>query len=183
MNPRRSLATVRRVLAGALAAVLVALPGCRTAPPLATVPAVDLDRYMGDWYVVASIPAPLERNSYNGIESYRLAPDGTILTTYTFRDGGFDGPARRYTPNARVRNVKTHAEWGMQFVWPLRSEYLITYLADDYSAAIVARSARDYAWILSRTPDPAPGAMDDLIARLGRQGYDTQRVRRVPQRW
>ena len=37
---------------------------------------VDLNRFMGDWYVVASIPIDLwfasEANAYNGIETYEL---------------------------------------------------------------------------------------------------------------
>ncbi len=64
---------------------------------------------MGDWYVIASIPTFIERGAHNAVESYRLAADGTIETTFTFRAGGFDGEPKRYTPRGFVvdRDVAT----------------------------------------------------------------------------
>ena len=75
---------------------LLLLSGCQSAPhpPLALVPHVDLPRFMGDWYVIASIPTFIERGAHDAVESYRLAADGTIETTFTFRAGGFDGEAQ-----------------------------------------------------------------------------------------
>ena len=76
------------------------LSGCQSVqhPPLTQVPKVDLPRFMGDWYVIASIPTFIEEDAYNAVESYRLASDGTIETTFTFRDGSFDGEPTTYTP-------------------------------------------------------------------------------------
>ena len=168
----------------ALAALaLFLLAGCQTMPKLATVPSVDLPRFMGDWYVIAAIPVWIEKNSYNGVESYRLNDNGTIATTYTFREGGFDGKPKRYTPTGYVRDRRTNAEWGMQFLWPFRSEYLITYLADDYSATVISRSARDSAWIMARTPQIPEAQLARLTGILREQGYDVSRLRPVPQRW
>ena len=73
-------------------ATCVAVSGCAgNQPPLETVDYVDLDRFMGDWYVIANIPTFLEKNAYNAVESYELDSDGTIATTFVFRKGGFDG--------------------------------------------------------------------------------------------
>ena len=61
------------------------LTGCTTAlPPLKTVENVDLPRFMGPWYVIACIPTFIETEAYNAIEEYRLQPDGTIQTIFTF---------------------------------------------------------------------------------------------------
>ncbi len=163
--------------------LLLSLAACQTTPRLATVNAVDLPRFMGDWYVIAAIPVWIEKNSYNGVESYALNADGTIATTYTFREGSFTGPEKRYNPKGFVRNNQTKAEWGMQFIWPLKSEYLITYLADDYSTTIISRSARDSAWIMARKPVIPGPEYDKLTAILGAQGYDLSKLRQVPQRW
>ena len=177
MSRRHSAAAIAVVLAGLL------LGACQAQPRLATVPSVDLPRFMGDWYVIAAIPIFLEKGSYNGVESYRLNPDGTIATTYTFRDGGFDGPEKRYQPKGYVVDKNTNAEWRMQFLWPFRSEYLITYLAPDYSATIISRSARDNAWIMARTPSLPGAEVERLTGILKDQGYDVSRLRLVPQRW
>ena len=64
--------------------------GCATVTPPPTVPYVDLERYMGDWYVIAGLFTFIEKDAYAGIESYRLDEKGRIQTTFTFRKGGFD---------------------------------------------------------------------------------------------
>ncbi|MHC4513098.1 MAG: lipocalin family protein [Planctomycetota bacterium] len=166
-----------------VAGLAIALCGCASYPPLPTVEHVDLPRFMGDWYVIAHIPAPSEADAFNGVESYRLEEDGTIATTYAFRRGAFDGPVQVMQPTGVVWNTETNATWGMQFFWPFRFEYLITYLDEEYSTTIVARTARDYAWIMARSPNLPDARYLELATELERQGYDTAHLRRLPQRW
>jgi apolipoprotein D and lipocalin family protein len=173
-------ANVRR---GGLLTLVLGLLGCSSNPPLPTVAAVDLQRFMGPWFVLAHIPASSEKNAYNGVESYALREDGKVATTYVFRKGGFDGKLETMTPVARVVDKDTQATWGMQFIWPIEAEYLITYLDADYSATIIARTKRDYAWIMARTPELPEERLKALEAELARQGYDLTKLRRMPQRW
>lgn len=146
-----------------------------------TVDYVDLDRFMGDWYVIAHIPARVERDAYNAVESYQLVENGTIETTYRFNDGGYDGPEKIMTPRGYVRDTETNAEWGMQFVWPITAEYLIIYLDQDYSRTIIGRSKRDYAWIMAREPSIAEPDYQELVRFIEDKGYDTSQLRRIPQ--
>jgi apolipoprotein D and lipocalin family protein len=172
-----------RLLAALFA--LATLAGCATAPkaPLPTVPNVDLPRFMGDWYVIAHIPTTIEKEAFNAIERYDLAPDGTIATTFTFRKGAFDGPAKKYTPTGFVRDPVNRSTWGMQFIWPIKAEFLISYLDANYSQTVIARNARDYVWIMARTPTIPDADYDRLVATLAAWGYDTGKLRKVPQRW
>ena len=89
---RRRAGTTRRrfdmVAAGAFFA-------CAPTRPLATVPHVDLGRFMGDWYVQGHIPVGSESDAYNGVESYALAEDGRILTSYVLRAGAREGAMAR----------------------------------------------------------------------------------------
>jgi len=158
--------------------------GCSSVshPPLRTVERVDLPRFMGDWYVIASIPTFIEKGAHNAIESYRLDADGTVATTFTFRKGGFDGPAKRYTPRAWIRDP-SNAIWGMQFVWPVKADFRIVYLAPDYSQTMIARQKRDYVWIMARTPAIPQDDYDRLVALAASLGYDPAKIERVPQRW
>ena len=73
---------------------------------------VDINKFMGDWYVIAHIPAFIEKNAYNAIESYALNNDGTIATTFTFNEGALDGPRKQYNPKGFVVNGTNNAEWG-----------------------------------------------------------------------
>ena len=165
--------------------VLMLLGACQSTPPapLATVPKVDLQRFMGDWYVIANIPTFIEKGAHNAIESYRLDSDGTVAVTFTFRDGAFDGKEKRYTPRGFIRDRASNALWGMQFIWPIKADFRITYLADDYSQTIISRQQRDYVWIMARTPTIADADYQRLLTIVGKRGYDVNQVQRVPQRW
>lgn len=152
-------------------------------PPIPLVPAVDLPRFMGDWYVIGFIPISLERNAHNGIEHYDLRPDGSIATTYRFRDGSFEAPLTVYHPSAVVEPNSGNALWGMQFVWPLRSEYRIVHLEPDYSVTIVGRTARDYVWLMARTPTMSDADYNRYRDQIAAMGYDMSGFVRQPQRW
>ena len=111
---------------------LVSLVGCREAvaeAPLQPVPHVDLPRYMGSWYVVASIPTRFERNSYNPVETYRLDSDGRICTSFRFHDGGFEGPVKKIHSVATVDSDTGNAQWRVHLFWILREQYIVAWLA------------------------------------------------------
>ena len=119
--------------------------------PVQTVESVDLQRFMGDWYVIASIPTFIETDAFNAVESYKLSEDGSIATTFRFNKGGFDGPEKIYKPRRFIEDRPSNAVWGMQFIWPFKAEYRIIYLSDDYAQTIIGRTKRDYAWIMTWT--------------------------------
>ncbi len=169
--------------AGLLVLAAALLGACATPAPIRTVDYVDLERFMGEWYVIANIPTFLEEGAHNAVESYRLDDDGTIATTFSFRDGGFDGEVETYTPRGFVRDRESNAVWGMQFIWPFKAEYRIVYLDRDYSQTIIGRSQRDYVWIMARTPEISEADLQSMLSLLADEGYDTARIQRVPQRW
>lgn len=165
-------------------ALVMLLTGCgATFRELKTVSHVEIPRYMGDWYVIASIPTAFEVGAYNAIESYRLDADGTIATTFTYRKGAFDGPLKTITARGFITDRATNATWGMRFIWPIKAEYLITYLTDDYSQTVVGRTKRDYVWIMARTPEIPADDYARIVDMLAAQGYDTSRLIKVPHRW
>ncbi len=165
-------------------AILIMAAGCSPSlAPLTTVDKVDLPRFMGKWYVIANIPTFIEKGAHNAIESYRLEEDGTVATTFTFRKGGFNGPEKTYNPRGFVLDTKSNAVWGMQFIWPIKAEYLIIYLNEDYTQTIIGRNKRDYVWIMARTPQIPDEDYARLIADLASWGYDTSKIEKVPQSW
>ena len=164
--------------------VLSLLSACRTShPPLTTEAQVDVGRFMGDWYVIANIPTRIERGAHNAVESYRLEADGTILTTFTFRDGAFDGEVKRYCPRGFVGDDPSNAVWRMQFIWPIKADYRIVHVSSDYQRTIVGREKRDYVCIMARSPLIPEAELEDLMDRVAREGYDISRVELVPQQW
>jgi apolipoprotein D and lipocalin family protein len=174
---------MRRTLAAACLPTVALLAGCSSAPTIPVAEDVDLNRFMGDWYVIANIPTRLEVGAHNAVESYRLDKDGSIATTFTYRDGAFDGPEKVMRPRGFVREGTGNAIWGMQFIWPIKAEYLIAYVDPAYSQTIIARSALDYVWIMARTPTLSSGDYAQLERRVRDLGYDMSKLQQVPQRW
>ena len=152
-------------------------------PEMKTVDYVDLERFMGPWYVIANIPTFLEKGAHNAIETYELNEDGSIQTTFTFLKGGFDGKQKEYNPKGFIRDTQTNATWGMRFVWPIKADYRIVYLDDDYTQTVIARQKRDFVWIMARTPTISDEDYDRLIELVASIGYDTSKIERVPQQW
>ena len=168
------------ILAGIAAGMLAACGGANVKDPIPPVPHVDVPRFMGDWYVIAQIPTRLEREAYDSVETYTLRDDGKVDTTFRYRDGGFDEKIKTLHPTGTVREGTGNAIWGMQFVWPIKAEYVIVYIDDDYQQTIVGRSKRDYVWLMARTPSLPQDQLDAAIARIKALGYDTSKLRMVP---
>ena len=71
----------------------------------------------------------------------------------------------------------------MQFIWPLRADYRVVHVDQDYRATIIGRQKRDYLWIMAREPNPDEETFERLYRIAAEAGYDTDRIQRVPQRW
>ena len=171
-----------RVLTCVLA---VALPACASAP-IRTAQHVEIQSFMGDWYVLAHIPTSEERDSWNAVESYRLAEGTTdvVRTTFSFRRGGFDGPLETMLPTGHVSD--NPAVWGMKFYWwqgPFLFEYRVLDVDSSYRATVIGRTARDYVWVMARTPTIPDTEWTRLLRVIQESGYDLAKLRRVPQRW
>lgn len=164
--------------------LVLALVACRSAmaeKPIRPVRHVDLPRYMGRWYVIASIPTRFGRDGYDQVETYRLQPDGKIYTSFRFHDGDFRGPPETIHSLATVVPGSGNAEWKVHLFWVLREQYIVAWLASDYSRVIVARDARDYVWLMARTPQISGADYRSMVARVRAMGYDTDELRKVPQ--
>jgi apolipoprotein D and lipocalin family protein len=180
-NWRKSFAF--RATAGA--ALLASISACSMMgpekPPLPTVSYVDLQRYMGPWYIVASVPLDFERGAHDAVETYALNPDGSIATVFQRRQDRFDGEQKTSVTQAWVVKDSGNAVWKVRVIWPFSGEYRISWLSPDYSVAIIARSKRDHVWVLSRNPLISEAMYSACRDRIAAMGYDMSQFRRVPQ--
>jgi apolipoprotein D and lipocalin family protein len=156
---------------------------CSNLPPIKTVDKVDINRFMGKWYVIACIPTFIEKNISNAVETYALNPDGTIHTTFTFKKGGVNGIPKKYEPKGFILPNTGNALWGMQFIWPIKAEYRIVELDDDYQVTVIARNARDYVWLMSRKPVMPETEYQQYVSRIQSMGYDVSELVKIPQHW
>ena len=151
--------------------------------PLPTPDRVELEPFMGRWYVHGYTPILVDKEAHNAIEHYRLDADEKIQTTYQFRDGGFDGALKTHTPVGWVHDEATNAEWRMQFIWPFRAKYIILHVDEDYTETIIAHPNRKYAWIMLRSQEVSEPDYERLVGKLEAVGYDREVIQRLPQDW
>jgi apolipoprotein D and lipocalin family protein len=71
----------------------------------------------------------------------------------------------------------------MQFVWPIKGDYRIIHLDDDYSVTIIGRNKRDYVWLMAREPQLPADRYDEAVQIIADAGYDIAQLERVPQQW
>ncbi len=87
------------------------------------------------------------------------------------------------TPTGFVVDKQSNARWKMQFIWPFKADYRITYLTRDYGITVIARQKRDYVWVMARRPQIEEAERLAVEAHLKELGYDLDKLRYVPQRW
>ena len=149
--------------------------------PLEVVPRVDIQRYLGTWYEIATIPQRFQKGCVGVTAHYSLRPDGALEVVNVCRKDRLDAPPRSIRGKAWIVDKTTNAKLKVRFFWPFAGAYWIIELDPDYRWAVVGHPDRSYYWILSRTPQMDPAVYDDLIRRAAAKGYDTTRIKKTLQ--
>tara|TARA_B110000263_G_scaffold35664_1_gene27402 strand:+ start:203 stop:745 length:543 start_codon:yes stop_codon:yes gene_type:complete len=150
---------------------------------LKTVEYVDIERFMGDWYVISNIPTFIEKRATNAIENYRLNNKREIETTFSFHQDSPQGDKKIYKPKGFIKNKKTNAEWRMQFLWPFKMPFMIIDLDENYNYTVIGVPNRKYVWIMSRRPSLDSSIYNTIIDKLKDVGYDVKQIKKVTQKW
>ncbi len=158
-----------------------AAPASANHPPVTTVPSVDLDRYMGLWYEIASIPQKFQKACVSNITAeYAILENGEVEVYNSCEKN--NGERKDATGRAKVVDQQTNAKLKVTFVkvfdwiYLLGGDYWVIDLADDYRYAVVGHPSRKYAWILSRTPSMATEDLQLVYQNLITQKYDTCKI-------
>lgn len=156
-------------------------------PPVNTIAALDVPRYMGTWYEIAKFPNWFQRKcTANTRAQYLAQADGSVqvLNSCSTADATIDalGLAKQVgsanSPKLQVRFAPAWLSWLPQ-VW---GDYWVIDLDADYQLAAVSDSKRDYLWVLSRTPQVNAQAYEALLHRLKAQHFEVQKLERTLQR-
>jgi apolipoprotein D and lipocalin family protein len=145
--------------------------------PLETVPHVDLQRYLGTWYEIATIPQRFQKGCVGVTAEYSLRGNGDIQVVNTCVKGTLDGEVRRARGKARVVDRTTNAKLKVSFFWPFWGAYWIIGLDTDYQWAIVGHPNRNYLWILSRSTQMNEPLYGELLQLIADKGYDLTKIK------
>lgn len=177
---RRSRAVVA-VCAAATVCATLGLIACSSAPtaPLPTVAQVDLARYAGRWYEVASLPNRFQAQCVADTQAqYRASGDDIAVTNRCRRA---DGVVESVTGVAKVVADSGNARLRVSFFRPFYGDYWVLALAPDYRWALVGEPGREFGWVLSRTPQLAPADLEEALARAEALGFARAAFKRTPQ--
>lgn len=168
--------------AGAIIAGLtVAYIKKKNYPPLSVAQNVDLEKYAGEWYEIARLPATFEKDCHGTKAEYTVGDNGVIHVINSCHKGSLEGKVKTAKGKAFVVDEETNAKLKVQFLWPFKGDYWILDVGDDYGYALVGEPSRKNMWILSRTPQIGLDVLQTLINKAKENGFDTDKLVYTPQ--
>jgi apolipoprotein D and lipocalin family protein len=149
------------------------------AQTLQTVPYVDLSKYAGKWYEVASYPMSFQKGCHCTTAEYTLSEKGYVIVENRCNRDSVNGPESYIKGRAFVDKNSGNSKLKVQFFWPFRAKYWIIDLADDYSYAVVSHPNRQTLWILSRSPKMENFIYENILAGLREKKFDVSRLKKT----
>ncbi len=146
--------------------------------PLQTVDEVNLERYMGKWYDIAHFPAAFLNGCKNITADYSLTEKNYVkVLNRCIKEK--NNKEKSINGKAFIVKGSNNTKLKVQFFWPFRADYWILDIDEDYQYAAIGGPSRQYAWILSRTPDPEEKKIQELMKLLENKGFDTENLERT----
>ncbi len=146
-------------------------------PELQTVPHVDVKKYSGKWYEIASFPLIFQRGCHCTTAEYTMTDKGYLIVENRCNRDSIQGKQSYIKGKAFVEENSGNAKLKVQFFFPFKAKYWIIDLADDYSYAVVSNPNRKYLWILSRTPKMSDAVYEQILSRLKDKGFDLSKLK------
>lgn len=143
---------------------------------LKTVLNVDLKKYAGKWYEIASYPQRFQKGCHCTTAEYTLSDKGYVIVENRCNKDSVTGKQSYIKGKAFVEENSGNAKLKVQFFWPFKAKYWIIDLADDYSYAVVSHPNKKYLWILSRTPKMNETTYKQILVRLKEKGFDLSKL-------
>lgn len=171
---------MEKVKYGVMILIILCLFGCsqhRYSAPLSTSPRVNLAKYVGRWFEIASIPMFSQNGCRCTQSNLSLANHYiSVINTCLKHDHFVTQVAKAWVvPGSADSKLK------VQFFWPFKADYWILYHDKKYKTAIVGEPSREYLWILARTPMISHKRYQRLIKIVRQAGYDVSQLRITPQ--
>ena len=114
---------------------------------LQTVPKVDMEKYSGKWYEIASYPQWFQKGCHCTTAEYTISEKGYVIVENRCNKDSVKGKSSYIKGKAFVEKNSGNAKLKVQFFWPFKGKYWIIGLADDYSYAVVSHPNKKYLWI------------------------------------
>ena len=151
------------------------------AQELETVKSVDLSKYMGKWYEIASCSQNLQANYYGTTAEYLMDNHDFVTVINRYKEGSLQGKEKTVKGKANVVEGTNNSKLKMNLLFPSARNYWIIDLANDYSYAVVSEPKRKNLWILSRTPKLNQETYSRILSRIKSKGFDLDKLKMTTQ--
>lgn len=146
-----------------------------------SVDSVNLLRYSGLWYEIASFPQKFQKGCCGTTAKYTLSDKGYVIVENTCYRDSLKGKISYIKGKAFAERGSKNAKLKVQFFKPFKGKYWILELDTAYRYAAVGHPNRKYLWILSRTPQLDSAAYKKILSRLSEKGFDLNKLRKTLQ--
>lgn len=150
------------------------IAGAESTSKLPVVAQVDLNRYLGKWHEIATIPMRFQQGCTCVTAEYSLKDNGRIKVVNSCHKDSPDSPLKSVTGQAKVIKGTNNAKLKVSFFWPFWGDYWVINLdQENYQWAVVSGRSRETLWILSRTPWMADTLYEKLVEFCKSVGLNT----------
>ena len=142
---------------------------------------LDLDKFMGRWYVYSLIPNWIEEGGVNSYDDYSLNDDGTINVDYfTIKKG----KEKTLKQRATIIDKNNPGRWEIQFIKPwipfYKAPYEVIILDQDYEYMVVGYPDNSFGWIMTRSINMDSLLYDNILNTLEKDfNYDKNNFEKV----
>ncbi|MFZ4714776.1 MAG: lipocalin family protein [Bacteriovoracaceae bacterium] len=147
-----------------------------SAKEVTTVDYVDVNRYLGTWYDIASYPQWFQKGCTNTRALYQLKHNGDLKVTNSCNKDSVTGKEKVSVGKAKIVDQETNSKLKVSFFGPFYGKYWIIDLDPNYQYAVVSDPKRSTLWILSRTPKMDEEVLAGIFERLKEQEYDLSKL-------
>ncbi|XP_020242301.1 temperature-induced lipocalin-1 [Asparagus officinalis] len=155
---------------------------------MTVVKGLDVERYMGRWYEIASFPSFFQpSNGENTRATYTLNPDKATVHVLneTWSNGkrdSIEGTAYKAEPNSDEAKLKVKFYLPPFLpVIPVVGNYWVLYIDEGYQVALVGEPSRKNLWILCRQTHLDEDTYNQLVQKAVEEGYDVKKLHKTPQ--
>ncbi len=135
----------------------------------------DINRYLGLWYQIATIPSWFQRDMIRVTAEYSRKPDGSIKVD-NIGYGRITGIKNRVVGTAE-RASSFYDSWLKVRFFFGKGDYFVLEIDPNYQWALVGSSDPDSLWILSRTPKIDLSLIDYLKDLARNRGYNVDKMK------
>ena len=146
--------------------------GCSAMNFKATNKKLDIDKFMGTWYVQTGRVTFLEKGAHNPIEHYQYNESKKIIEiSFTFNKDSLNGKLKKIPQTGYIQNTPINTYWKVSPFWPIKLDYLVLDFDQNYQWTAIGVPSGKYLWIMTRDRNPKEDYIKNILKQVSKTSY------------